>query len=200
MARAYCSCGTCNPEWFLHGWICYPDTPWDSARGNSRPRNWIIRGPPCNICMINSGDPYARIRDRLTTPERNYIQLHHPNLQNICYDCTQKIFDERHKRWWMEVFRGHSILTDSMIQSRISKYLWLSMHDTVCRCGNCDPFWLTREGLLLGCYMDPNHPGQAYVRRIETASTHILLGLGSMDELTAACAAARLASDPIARR
>ena len=165
-----------------------------------RPRNWIIRGPPCEICMINSGDPYARICDRLTTPEQNYIQLHHPNLQTICHDCTQKIFDERHQRWWMEVFRGHSILTDSMIQSRISKYLWLSMHDTVCLCGNCDPFWLTREGLLLGCYMDPNHPGQAYVRRIETASTHILLGLGSMDELTAACAAARLASDPIARR
>ena len=25
---AYCSCGTCNPDWFLHGWICCPDTPW----------------------------------------------------------------------------------------------------------------------------------------------------------------------------
>ena len=27
---AYCSCGTCNPDWFLHGWICcpYSDPPW----------------------------------------------------------------------------------------------------------------------------------------------------------------------------
>ena len=157
-----------------------------------RPRNWIIRGPPCNICMINSGDPYARIRDRLTTPEQNYIRLHHPNLQTICFECTQGIFDERHKRWWMEVFRGHSILTDSMIQSRISKYLWLSMHDTVCLCGNCDPFWLTREGKLLGCYMDPIHPGQASVRRVETAATNLLLGLGSIDELDAACTACEL--------
>ena len=27
---AYCSCGTCNPDWFLHGWICCPyvNPPW----------------------------------------------------------------------------------------------------------------------------------------------------------------------------
>ena len=153
---------------------------------SSRPRNWIIRGPACSICMINLGNPYAQIRNSLTTPEQNYIRLHHPNLQTICFACTQGIFDERHKRWWMEVFRGHSILTDSMIQSRISKYLWLSMHDTVCLCGNCDPFWLTREGRLLGCHMDASHPGQAFVRRIEAATT--------MDELAAACAACRLAA------
>ena len=130
------------------------------AMASPRPRNWIIRGPPCDICMINSGDPYARIGDRLTTPERNYIQLHHPNLETVCYECTQGIFDERHTRWWMEVFRGHSILTDLTIQSCISKYLWISMHDTVCLCGSCDPLWLTREGLLVGCYLDKNHPGQ----------------------------------------
>ena len=28
---AYCSCGTCNPDWFLHGWICRPDAPWPWA-------------------------------------------------------------------------------------------------------------------------------------------------------------------------
>ena len=28
---AYCSCGTCNPDWFLHGWICCPDAPWPWA-------------------------------------------------------------------------------------------------------------------------------------------------------------------------
>ena len=151
---------------------------------SSRPRNWIIRGPPCSICMINSGDPYAQIRNRLSTPEQNYIRLHHPNLQTICFDCTQGIFDERHKRWWMEVFRGHSILTDTMIQSRISKYLWLSMYDTVCLCGKCNPFWLARN-TRWGCHMDMDHPGEALVRRIEAATT--------IDELAAACAAVRLA-------
>ena len=27
---AYCFCGTCNPDWFLHGWVCcpYSDPPW----------------------------------------------------------------------------------------------------------------------------------------------------------------------------
>ena len=189
MARPYCSCGTCNPEWFLHGWICYPDTPWDSARGNSRPRNWIIWGPPCNICMINSGDPYAPLRMRLTTPERNYIQLHHPNLQTICYECTQGIFDERHTRWWMEVFRGHNILTDPMIQSRILKYLWLSMYDTVCLCGECNPFALARLSRW-GCRMDPR--GEALARKLEVAT--------ALNGSMAASAARRLARRPVARR
>ena len=146
--------------------------------------------------MINSGDPYAQICDRLTTSERSYIQLHHPNQQTICYNCMQNIFDERHKRWWMEVFRGHIILTESMIQNRIAKYLWLSMDDTVCLCGNCDPLWLTREGVFLGCYMDPHHPGQVYARRVETAATNLLLGLGSIDDLDKAC----YACEPITRR
>ena len=21
----YCRCGDCDPNWFLHGWVCYPD-------------------------------------------------------------------------------------------------------------------------------------------------------------------------------
>ena len=146
---------------------------------SSKPRNWIIRGPPCNICMINLGDPYTRIRDRLTTPEQNYIRLHHPNLQTICFECTQGIFDERHRRWWQEVFRGHSILVDSAIQSRISKYLWLSMNDTICLCGKCDPFWLSREGRRWGCPMDMDAPGESIIRTIEAATT--------ITELAAAC-------------
>ena len=151
---------------------------------SSRPRNWIIRGPPCDICMTNPGDPYTRIRDRLTTPEQNYIRLHYPNLQSICFECTQGIFDERHKRWWQEVFHGHSMLVHPVIQSRVSKYLWLSMYDTVCLCGNCNPVWLARNRRW-GCHMDTDHPGEALVRRIEAATT--------IDELAAACAAVRLA-------
>ena len=146
---------------------------------SSRPRNWIIRGPPCNICMTNPGDPYTRIRDRLTTPEQNYIRLHHPSLQIICFDCTQGVFDERHTRWWKEVFRDHSIIVDSAIQSRISKYLWYSMHDTLCLCSNCDPFWLSREGRRWGCPMDVDAPGESIIRKIEAATT--------VTDLAAAC-------------
>ena len=149
------------------------------AMARLRARNWGIKGPTCNVCMMSPGNPMCQIRDRLTTPEQNYIRLHHPSVQIICYDCLQEIFDERHTRWWQEVFRDHSILVDSAIQSRISKYLWFSMHDTLCLCGNCDPFWLSREGRRWGCPMDVDAPGESIIRKIEAATT--------VTDLAAAC-------------
>ena len=106
-------------------------------------RNWETRGP-CDMCMMNLGALMCLIRDRLTTPERSYIRLHHPSVQIICYDCLQEIFDERHRRWWQEVFHNHIILVDPMIQSCISQYLWSSIYQHPCLCGGCDPFWLSR--------------------------------------------------------
>ena len=116
-----------------------------------------IRGPTCNVCMMNPGVPMCRIRDRLTTPEQRYVRLHHPRVQILCYDCLQDIFDERHRRWWQEVFHNHIILVDPMIQSRISQYLWSSIGHHTCLCGNCDPFWLSREGRRWGCAMVVDH-------------------------------------------
>ncbi len=103
-----------------------------------------MRGPTCNVCMMNPGVPMCRIRDRLTTPEQQYVRLHHLRVQILCYDCLQDIFDGRHRRWWQEVFHNHIILADPMIQSRISQYLWSSIYQHPCLCGGCDPFWLSR--------------------------------------------------------
>ena len=87
------------------------------ARPRAQDRS--IRGPTCNVCMINPGVPMCQIRDRLTTPEQRYIRLRYPEVQILCYVCLQEIFDGRHRRWWQEVFHNHIILVDPMIQSRI---------------------------------------------------------------------------------
>ena len=147
------------------------------ARPRAQDRN--IRGPTCNECVMNPGVPMCRIRDRLTTPEQSYIRLHHPRVQILCYDCLQDIFDERHRRWWQEVFHNHIILVDPAIQGRISMYLWSSIGDQPCLCGNCDPFWLSREGRRWGCPMDVDAPGESIIRKIEAATT--------VTDLAAAC-------------
>ena len=113
-----------------------------AARHRAQERN--IRGPPCNKCVMNSGVPMCQIRDRLTTPERRYIRLHYPEVQILCYDCLQDILDERHMRWWKEVFHDHIILDDPVLKGRISQYLWTSIGYHKCWCGRCDPFWLSR--------------------------------------------------------
>ena len=116
---------------------------------NSAPRHWESRNP-CNLCMTKLGVNMCQIRDRLTTPEMRYIRLHHPSVQFICYDCLQNIFDERHKRRWQEVFHNHVVLADPMIQNRVSQYLWSSIHQHPCLCGDCDPFWLSRGWICWG--------------------------------------------------
>ena len=128
---------------------------------------------------MNPGVPMCQIRDRLTTPERRYIRLHYPEVQILCYDCLQDILDERHMRWWKEVFHDHIILDDPVLKDRISQYLWTSIGYHKCWCGSCDPFWLSREGIRWGCAMDINAPGEAINRAIEAATT--------IEELAAAC-------------
>ena len=145
--------------------ICFRSGKPAMARPRAQNRN--LRDPACNICMMRGGVPMCRFRDRLTTPEQQYLRLHHSRLQILCYDCLQDIFDERHRRWWQEVFHNHIILVDSAIQSRISKFLWSSIGDQPCLCGNCDPFWLSREGRRWGCAMVMDSPGYSIINELE---------------------------------
>ena len=103
-----------------------------------------IRGPPCNRCMIKSGVPMCSVRDRLTISERNYMHAHHHAIRRICHQCLQYILDERHMRWWRFLFHGHLILDDPILVPRITEYLWGAVGLQQCRCGRCDPFWLSR--------------------------------------------------------
>ena len=112
------------------------------AKPSAQERN--IRGPPCNNCMINSGVPMCLVRDRLTIPERNYMHANHHTIRRICYQCLQSILYERRMRWWRFVFHGHLILDNPIFVPRITEYLWRSVRFCQCRCGNCDPFWLSR--------------------------------------------------------
>ncbi len=112
---------------------------------NHTPTKW-----PCHVCRLNLGFRTSQVRDRLTPPERSYIRLHHPSVQFICYDCLQNVLDERHKRWWQEVFHNHVVLADPMIQNRVSQYLWSSIHQHPCLCGDCDPSWRLREWICRG--------------------------------------------------
>jgi len=145
--------------------LCFRPGKQAMARLRAQDRN--TRGPACNVCMMSPGVPMCRIRDRLTTPERSYIRLHHPSVQIICYDCLQEIFDERHRRWWQEVFHNHIILVDPMIQSRISQYLWSSIGHHTCLCGNCDPFRLSRGWRRWGCAMVMDSPGYSIINELE---------------------------------
>ena len=112
--------------------------------------NLVLTKNPCNMCGMNLGVYMCQVRDRLTTPKRKHIRLHHPSVAFICYDCMQEPFDERHKRWWQEVFHNHVVLADPMIQSRVSQYLWSSIHPNPCLCGRCDPSWLLRGWICWG--------------------------------------------------
>ena len=81
-------------------------------------RQWDIRGPRCKQCNEHAGVPLILIHQdgRLTLPEWEYIKLNHPAFRRLCYDCLQDILEERHMRWWTEVFHGHFILDDPVFK------------------------------------------------------------------------------------
>ena len=116
---------------------------------------------PCNVCGWNLGYYMGQVRATLRTPKR---KSHHPmSVAFICYGCMQEPIDERHKRWWQEVFHNHVVLADPIIQDSISQYLWSSFPYHPCFCGNCDPSWLSR-GWICKEYSENGSYGVPYER------------------------------------
>ena len=116
---------------------------------------------PCNVCGWNLGYYMCQVRATLRTPKR---KSHHPmSVAFICYGCMQEPIDERHKRWWQEVFHNHVVLADPIIQDNISQYLWSSFPYHPCFCGNCEPSWLSR-GWICREYSENGSYGVSYER------------------------------------
>ena len=111
--------------------------------------NLVLTRNPCNVCGLNLGFYMCQVRATLTTPKRK--PRHHMAVGFICYECMQEPLDDRHKRWWQEVFHNHVVLADPMIQNLVSQYLWSSIHRKhPCSCGNCDPSWRWRGWICWG--------------------------------------------------
>ena len=111
--------------------------------------NLVLTRHPCNVCGLNLGFYMCQVRATLTTPKRK--PRHHMAVGFICYECMQEPLDDRHKRWWQEVFHNHVVLADPMIQNLVSQYLWSSIHRKhPCSCGNCDPSWRWRGWICWG--------------------------------------------------
>jgi len=112
-----------------------------AARPSAQERN--IRGPPCNRCMINSGVPMCLVRDRLTIPERNlharpppFDSTHLPHMlakhpvwasHALVEICLPRSLDIG----WSHLGTSHYRMSVGAVRFQ------------QCRCGYCDPFWLS---------------------------------------------------------